>query len=388
MQDNDLRQSNESDIGTLLEHSSLKNAESKEYPVNRTERLSSTANELGALSFQSDEPIGRSTTPITKQTSSELLDTRASGAAKPVLAQSAQVKPGNEHETDVGTGLSRIIPSPVGSDPRSISLAETDNAVTDVSKPNSGAVSTSQIFVHIEISPPSNERLEKQVISEHIQEECSDGVVIVQGVQDASHVTPPGTPPGALLPAQEESLRKIKPFSLVLPIEGSPTMDKHLQWKSPYLQSLDQKYRFGQGNTRSDAVSPRIDDPQPIGSDPVVHSTTSAPVPSTEDLMFSSNDIFAPHGSDTDIDLEQVISQKQISAVEEDEDDLQFPYQPTITPRFQRKGRQSYGGSKQRLAFRPKLGNGDTSDDELSTPSKTTRDWVEMTPAQAPWHGL
>ncbi|KAL9008491.1 MAG: hypothetical protein Q9180_009501, partial [Flavoplaca navasiana] len=70
MQDNDLRQSNESDIGTLLEHSSIKNAESKEYPVNSTERLSSNANELGALSFQSDEPIGRSTTPITKQTSS------------------------------------------------------------------------------------------------------------------------------------------------------------------------------------------------------------------------------------------------------------------------------------------------------------------------------
>ncbi|KAL8980606.1 MAG: hypothetical protein Q9205_004363 [Flavoplaca limonia] len=388
MQDNDLRQSNESNIGTLLEHSSIKNAESKEYPVNSTERLSSTANEWGVSSFQSDESIGRSTSPITKQTSSELLDTRASVAAKPVLAQSALVKPGNEHETDGGTGLSRSIPSPVGSDPRSISLAETDNAVTDIRKPNSEAASTSQKFVHIEISPLSNERLEKQVISEHIPEKCSDGIVILQGVEDASHVTAPGTPPGALLPAQENSLRKIKPFSLILPIEGSPTMHEHLQWKSPYLQSLDQKYRFAQGNTRSDAVSPRNADPQPIGSDPAVHSTTSAPVPSTEDLMFSSKEIFAPHGSDTDSDPEQVISQKQISAVEEDEDDLQFPYQPTITPRFQGKGGQSYSGSKQRLAFRPKLGNDDTSDDELSTPSKTTRDRVEMTPAQASWHGL
>ena len=387
MQDNDLRQSNESNIGTLLEHS-IKNAESKEYPVNSTERLSSTANEWGVSSFKSDESIGRSTTPITKQTSSELLDTRASVAAKPVLAQSALVKRGNEHETDGGTGLSRSISSPVGSDPRSILLAETDNAVTDISKPNSEAASTSQKFVHIEISPFSNERLEKQVISENIPEESSDGIVIVQGVEDASHVTAPGTPPGALLPAQEDSLRKIKPFSLILPIEGSPTMHEHLQRKSPYLQSLDQKYRFGQGNTRSDAVSPRIGVPQPIGSDLVVHPTTSALVPSTEDLLSSINDVFAPHGSDTDINPEQVISQKHISAVEEDEDDLQFPYQPTITPRFQGRGRQSYGGSKQRLAFRPKLGDDDTSDDELSTPSKTMRDRVELTPAQASWHGL
>ncbi|KAL8894145.1 MAG: hypothetical protein Q9192_004577 [Flavoplaca navasiana] len=387
-QNNDLRQSNESNIGTILEHSPIKLAESKEHPVNSTKRLSSTANESGASSFQSDESVGRLTTPITKQTSSELLDTRASVAAKPVLATSALVKHGNEHETDGGTGLSRSIPSPVGSDPQSILLAETDNTVTDVSKPNSEAASTSQKFVHIEISPLSNECSEKQVISEHIPEEYPQEIVIVQGVQDASHVTPPGTPPGALPPAQEESLRKIKPFSLILPIEGSPTMHKHLQWKSPYLQSLDQKYSFGPENTRSDAVSPRIGVPKPIGSDPVVHSTTSAPVLSTEDLAFSGKDIFATHGSDTDIDPEHLITRKQISTVEEDEDDLQFPYQPTITPKFQGRGRQSYSGSKQRLALRPKLANDDTSDDELSTPSKTTRDRIEMVPVQASQHGL
>ncbi|KAI4267135.1 MAG: hypothetical protein LQ337_008493 [Flavoplaca oasis] len=383
MQDNDLHQSNESHIGTLLEHPSNRIAESKEHPVNTTESSSSTANESDASSFQSDESIERLTTPITMQTLSELLDTRASVAAKPELAQSPLVKPGYEHETDGGTCLSRSIPSPVGSDPQSISSAETGDPVTDISKPIPEAASTSQKFVHIEISPLSNERAEKQVISEHIPEECSEGMVIVQGVQDASHVTPLGTPPGALLPAQEESLRKIKPFSLILPIGGSPTMHQHLQWKSPYLQSLDQKYRFGQGNTQSDAVSPRIGVPQPIGSDPVVRSTTSAPVLSTEDSEFSGNDIFAPHGSDTDIDPEQVITQNQTSPVEEDEDDLQFPYQPTITPKFQGKGRQSSSGSKQRLAFPPKLGNDDTSDDELSTPLKTTRDRIEMTPVQA-----
>ncbi|KAI4246069.1 MAG: hypothetical protein L6R42_010021 [Xanthoria sp. 1 TBL-2021] len=103
----------------------------------------------------------------------------------------------------------------------------------------------------------------------------------------------------------------------------------------------------------------------------------------TEYLEVSGSDSFADHGPETDTPPERAILQRPMSDVEDDEDDLQLLHQPAIALNFQSKKRLSHSACKQQLAFRPKICSDDISDDELSTPSKTTRDRVEMTPVQA-----
>ncbi|KAI4090987.1 MAG: hypothetical protein LQ344_004368 [Seirophora lacunosa] len=72
---------------------------------------------------------------------------------------------------------------------------------------------------------------------------------------------------------------------------------------------------------------------------------------------------------------------EQTSTNEDDQDDLQLPSQPAMTPiRRTPKHRTSDGGAYG-LAFRPKIDEMDLSDDELSTPLKMkARDRLEMTP--------
>ncbi|KAL8653844.1 MAG: hypothetical protein Q9226_003682 [Calogaya cf. arnoldii] len=380
----DLRQSEEWTIYASTENSADIPARSAEYLVRDVERSFGSGNESSAPSAPFDDPVERLTTPNMTQTARELPDSRAIVPASPVLVQSTPVVSGIEqimHVIERETVLSDIRSSPAGTHPRSDLLAQANNGATDVSKPRTEGASTPQKFVRIEILPRLNRLLEKHVVSGSMPHECFDdkGKIVHQQVQ----YDRPVTPPRALLPAQEDSLRKIKPFSIILPIEGSPTRHEHLRWKSPYLQSLDQKYRSGQGEMPSDVVSPRIGIPQAIGSDRFAPSTSSTPATAAEDLEFLGSYSAADHGPENDMPLERAVLQKQILNVEDDEDDLQISYQPPIARSSQSKKRQSYSARKQQLAFRPKIGSDDISDDELSTPCKTTRDRVEMTPVQA-----
>ncbi|KAL8852910.1 MAG: hypothetical protein Q9221_002286 [Calogaya cf. arnoldii] len=379
-----LRQSEERTIYTSTENSADEPTRSTEYLVKDAERSSFSGKELSAPSAPFDDLVGRLRTPNMAQTARELPDSRAIVGASPVLVQSTPVESAIEqmmHELERETVLSDIRSSPAGTDPQSDLLAQANNEATDVSKPSTEAASTPQKFVRIEISSRSNRLPEKYVVSGSMPHECLDdeGKIVDQQIQ----YNRPVTPPRALLPAQEDSLRKIKPFSLILPIEGSPTRHEHLQWKSPYLQSLDQKYRSSQGETPSDVVSPRIGIPQAIGSDRFAHSMSSTPAVTAEDLGFLGNDSAADQGPENDMPPERAILQKQILNVEDDEDDLQLSYQPPIARSSQSKKRQIYSARKQQLAFRPKIDSDDISDDELSTPSETTGDRVEMTPIQA-----
>ncbi|KAL8983299.1 MAG: hypothetical protein Q9205_002427 [Flavoplaca limonia] len=88
-------------------------------------------------------------------------------------------------------------------------------------------------------------------------------------------------------------------------------------------------------------------------------------------LVVSRDGAFADHSLDHAIPPCRAITQTQTSTVEDDEDDLQILFEPNVTTIFQRKGRHSYSGCKQRLAFRLSLGGDDISDDELSIPAKT-----------------
>ncbi|KAI4114786.1 MAG: hypothetical protein LQ345_004500 [Seirophora villosa] len=74
-------------------------------------------------------------------------------------------------------------------------------------------------------------------------------------------------------------------------------------------------------------------------------------------------------------------TREQTSTNEDDQDDLQLPSEPAMTPiRRTPKHRISNGGAYG-LAFRPKIDEMDLSDDELSTPLKMkVQDRLEMTP--------
>ncbi|KAL8754565.1 MAG: hypothetical protein Q9199_004261 [Rusavskia elegans] len=372
MQNDDLRRSKEWNINASSENSSNKADSSMDHLVKDVDGLSCSANESsGPL----DDSVGRLTTHLRTIEPRKLSDSRAD-VANAMLVQATIGDSGNEqivHGTEGRPVLSEV--SLVPSEAPDL----LPNLLADASKPRTEAASTPQNFVRIEIPLLSDTVPEKQVLSDSVPKECFNGRVINQHVRHAGYVTPPR----ALLPAQEESLRKIKPFSLILPIEGSPTGHEHLQRKSSYLQSLDQKYRLGQGETPADDVSPRIGKPQGKGSDQLGHSMSSTAAVGTENLEVSGSDSFAVHGPETDTPPERAILQRPMSDVEDDEDDLQLLHQPAIALNFQSKKRQSHSACKQQLAFRPKIGSDDISDDELSTPSKTTRDRVEMTPVQA-----
>ncbi|KAL8982550.1 MAG: hypothetical protein Q9177_005236 [Variospora cf. flavescens] len=71
---------------------------------------------------------------------------------------------------------------------------------------------------------------------------------------------------------------------------------------------------------------------------------------------------------------------EQASTKEDDQDDLQLPSKPAMTPIPTRPKHRTSNGGAHRLALRPKIDEMDMSDDELSTPVKMIRDRLEMTP--------
>ncbi|KAL9020561.1 MAG: hypothetical protein Q9185_002147 [Variospora sp. 1 TL-2023] len=71
---------------------------------------------------------------------------------------------------------------------------------------------------------------------------------------------------------------------------------------------------------------------------------------------------------------------EQASTKEDDQDDLQLPSEPAMTPIPTRPQHRTGNGGAHRLEFRPKIDEMDMSDDELSTPVKMIRDRLEMTP--------
>ncbi|KAL8779341.1 MAG: hypothetical protein Q9213_006984 [Squamulea squamosa] len=297
--------------------------------------------------------------PIEKHLLKEHPDSDALSAVSPWLIQASTFGSSNEqtdHEIRGETDLSEVSPSifEAQDPPSNLSIETKDVAANDVRKRRrqAAAAATSQMFMRVEIPLPP--------------------------------YTTPVTPPRALLPAQEESLRKIKPFSLVLPIEGSPTRYSPLQWKSPYLQSLDQKYRLSQGALSSDAVSPKIGFQLATVCDESTQSAACAPAVGAEDLGFASYGSSTEGSFETDAPTKCTAVPSPIPIDEEDVDDLQLLIKPTIADSLHSKRRQTHSGrTKNQLAFRTKIGSDDISDDELSTPSKTLHNRAEMTPVQA-----
>ena len=362
MQKDDLLRSKKWNSNVASKDSSNEAARSKEHLMKDIDGTSCSGNETSAPLLPLEDSVGRFRTHIKTITSRELSDLNVD-VANPTLVQAGGGESGNEQLVHEIGGKSEV---------RSLPSEAPDllpNLSADASKPATEAASTRLFFAWVEIPPRSNKVQVKPVASEGMPKNCFDGRMIDQHVRYAGHVTPPRR----LLPAQEESLRKIKPFSLILPTEGSPTNHEHLRWKSPYLQSLDQKYRLGQGEGPLDAASPRFEVPQAIGSDRFAPSTNSTPDEGIEDLWLSGNDNLADHGTPP----QRAILQRHISNVEDDEDDL------AIALNFQSQKRQSHSARKQQLAFRPRIGGEDISDDELSIPSKTIGDRVEMTPVRA-----
>ncbi|KAI4220467.1 MAG: hypothetical protein LQ349_008080 [Xanthoria aureola] len=362
MQNDDLLRSKKWKPNMSSKDSSNESARSKEHLMKDMDGTSCSGNEPSAPLAPLDDSVGRFRTHIKTITSRELWNLNVD-VANPTLVQAAGGESGNEQLVHGMGGKPEATSLP----PEAPDLLP--NLSADASQPATEAVSTRLFFAWVEIPPRSNMVPVKPVVSEGMPEECFDGRVIDQHVRYAGHVTPPR----GLLPAQEESLRKIKPFSLILPTDGSPTNHEHLRWKSPYLQSLDQKYRLGQGEGPLGTASPRIEEIQAIGSNRVAPLTNSPPDEGIEDLWFSGNDILADHGTPP----QSAILQRRISNAEDDEDDL------AIALNFQNQKRQSHSARKHQLAFRPRIGGEDISDDELSTPLKTIGDRVEMTPVRA-----
>ncbi|KAL8774857.1 MAG: hypothetical protein Q9209_000796 [Squamulea sp. 1 TL-2023] len=293
--------------------------------------------------------------PIKKHLSKEHPDSDALSARNSFLVQATTVEFGNQqtdHEIGRERDLAEVSSVPFGAkdSPSNPSAQAKDVAANDVRTPRRQAAATSQMFERVEIPLPPN----------------------------TTSVTPPRT----LLPAQEESLRKIQPFSLILPIEGSPTRHSPLQWKSPYLQSLDQKYRLTQGALLSDAVSPKMGIHLATMCDGPAQSAASTSAVEAENWEFASNGSSTEGGLQTDAPTKCVAIQSPISIVEEDEDDLQLSIKPIIALSLKSKRRQTHSSRKNQLAFRAKVGSDDISDDELSTPSKTVQNQAEMTPVQ------
>ncbi|KAL8650227.1 MAG: hypothetical protein Q9210_003955 [Variospora velana] len=71
---------------------------------------------------------------------------------------------------------------------------------------------------------------------------------------------------------------------------------------------------------------------------------------------------------------------EQASTKEDDQDDLQLPSAPAMTPIPTRPKHRTSNGGAHRLALRPKIDEMDMSDDELCTPVKIIQDRLEMTP--------
>ncbi|KAL8676513.1 MAG: hypothetical protein Q9186_006979 [Xanthomendoza sp. 1 TL-2023] len=195
----------------------------------------------------------------------------------------------------------------------------------------------------------------------------------------------PGTPPRELLPAQEESLRKIKPFSLILPTDGSPAIQNPVQSRSPYLQSLNQKYRLNQGvmlpNTRSPSVRKKFSEQPAMQSIPMPQPAMDSIPALIGDQGYAKDSSTTVHGLELDGPrLSSAPDERQLLPTMEDEDDLQLPIQPAVGLSLQSKIHLVSSGNEQRLPFRPRIVDMDLSDDELSTPIKTLQNRVKMTP--------
>ncbi|KAL8928719.1 MAG: hypothetical protein Q9172_000782 [Xanthocarpia lactea] len=368
-----------------------------------------SGNSSSAPSAPLHDPVGCLITPAKTHMLRELLDSGGNAIGNSLLFQATTVESGNEqivHELGGANGLSdvRSLLSPT-IDPSSDQFAQAQNAIADNKRSRKETATRSHVFARVEIPLLSKGNPEKHVIDKRTPKECFGGQVVDKGIQCAAppkvllpaHEESPekirssssilpiehATPLKAMLPAQEESLRKIKPFSLILPIEDSPTKHDPLRWTSPYLQPLDQAYKLGQGVMPSNAVVPWSDIPPATECARSVQSTVIPPAVWTGDLEFASDGSLTDHSLETDVPSEAVAIQKQISAAEEDEDDLQLSIQPVLAVTFQNKRGQIYSGGKQRLALRQQIGSDNVSDDELSTPSKTVQIRVDKTPVQA-----
>ncbi|KAI4241036.1 MAG: hypothetical protein L6R40_004784 [Gallowayella cf. fulva] len=211
------------------------------------------------------------------------------------------------------------------------------------------------------------------------------GTIAISPARDVTAV--PVTPPRELLPAQEESLRKIKPFSLILPIDSNSTTRSPECSKSSYLQSLDLKYRLSLDPIPSNVVSPSlrttlVEQPatEGIRSPQPPMNPVSVRVEEQESMKSSS-----PLGARIRIDSspsENTPDLGQISDPVGDADELSIQTLGPLTLRGNR--RLASSGNKQRVAPRLAVADDDSSDDELSTPIKTPAR-VLMKPSRAFW---
>ncbi|KAL8858032.1 MAG: hypothetical protein Q9178_005493 [Gyalolechia marmorata] len=387
-------------------------AKSMERLVTDIENSPCSGNFSSAPSAPLHNPVVCLVTPAKTHMLRELPDSGGNAIGNSLLFQATTVESGNEqivHELGGANGLSdvRSLLSPT-IDPSSDQFAQAQNAIADNKRSRKETATRSHVFARVEIPLLSKGNPETQVIDKRTPKECFGGQVVDKGIRCAGHATPPkvllpaheespekikssssilpiehATPPKAMLPAQEESLRKIKPFSLILPIEDSPTRHNPLRWTSPYLQPLDQAYTLGQGVMPSNAAVPWNDIPPATECARSAQSTVISPAVWTGDLEFASDGSLADHSLETEVPSEAVAIPKQISAAEEDEDDLQLSIQPVLAVTFQNKRGQTYTGGKQRLALRQQIRSDNVSDDELSTPSKTVQIRDDKMPVQA-----
>ncbi|KAL8998219.1 MAG: hypothetical protein Q9169_002704 [Polycauliona sp. 2 TL-2023] len=378
MQSDGLCELKERDNHTSSEGSLRDIAESTEHLGQGMDTSSCSGNESNAPSGCSDGCGTSVTTPISMPPLEELSDTRTDTAADPVVPPTGIVSHDHYamHEVQGEKILSEVRSSPSRQNPHADILAQPNHATTDGNKSRSETTSVPQIFFRIEIPLLAGNSSENQVTSgDVVLEACFDERVINQEVQHASHVTPPPrNTPGALSAAQEESLRKIKPFSLILPTE-----DHYIQNQRQQRESR----RHGQDETRIDAFQARVDGSQTMRSDQVTPSKTSTSIGRTGDDLSLGTENFANHGSEIGTPLAIELNPVQLSGVGEDEDVLQLNCQPKLASKFPRKSRQSCCGHKPSLAFRPKLDE-DISDDELSTPIKMVWGRVERATVETP----
>ena len=387
-------------------------AKSMEHLVMNMEDSPCSGNFLSAPSAPLHNPVGCLITPAQTHMLGELPDSGGNAIGNSLLFQATTVRSGNEqivHELGRANELSdvRSLLSPT-IEPSSNPFAQAQNAVADNERSRKEPATGSHVFARVEIPLLSKGIPEKHVVNKRTPKECFGGQVMDQGFQCAGHATPSkvllpadeesleklkslssilpiehATPTKAMAPAQEESLRKIKPFSLILPIVDSPTRHDPLRWTSPYQQPLDQAYTLGQGVIPSNAVMPWSDISPATESARSAQATVISPAMWIGDLEFASDGNLTDHSLETDVPSEGVAVQNNISAAEEEEDDLQLSIQPVLAVIFQNKRGQTHSGGKQPLALRLRIGSDDVSDDELSTPSKTVQIQVDRTPVQS-----
>ncbi|KAL8872679.1 MAG: hypothetical protein Q9174_001728 [Haloplaca sp. 1 TL-2023] len=241
---------------------------------------------------------------------------------------------------------------------------------------------TSLVFKHVGISMPSLAVMGDQRPKSPIRV----GTPVVQKAGQLEALSTPLTTP-------ERPKRWIEPFTLAL-LNNEATADEVLAQRQKYFTNKSYLVRKDGPTPLHEAGSRRIQneaDDGPILPDVLDRTETQGleilqsmePLRSLEPLgTVPVEETASAHTSPTSGQKRKRGLSSNGSAGD-DEDDLQLSLAPAMAPPILDSRRNSGVARIHRLPFRPRAETPDVSDDELSTPAKSARKQIEMTPLRS-----